>query len=82
MGSAIAKIASAGACVRTSVPLVSLADLAEGNVVDFDTLLGKCMYYSKAVKNYKLCAEQMKALSTKKLSMSILKTLNTLQFEA
>ena len=34
----------------TSVPLVSLADLAEGkDTLDFDTLLGSWMYYSKAV---------------------------------
>lgn len=50
MDAAIARIASAGACVRTSVPLVSLADLAEGeDTVDFDTLLGKSIYNFKTV---------------------------------
>ena len=40
MGAAIAKIYSVGGSVETNVPLVSLADLAEGNILDFDTLLG------------------------------------------
>ena len=41
MSAAIAKIHSLGGSVRTNVPLVSLADLAEGDhTLDFDTLLG------------------------------------------
>ena len=40
MSAAIAKIHSVGGHVRTNVPLVSLADLAEGDTLDFDTLLG------------------------------------------
>lgn len=50
MSAAVAKIDSAGAYVRISVPLVSLADLAEGeDTIDFDTLLGDWIYQSKLV---------------------------------
>ena len=50
MGAAIAKIAFAGAYVQTSVPLVSLVYLAEGeHTVDFDTLLGEWIYCFKPV---------------------------------
>ena len=45
------KIEGAGGRVVTSVPLVSLADLAEGkDTLDFDTLLGSWVYSSKAVE--------------------------------
>ena len=41
MEAAVAKISAAGAKVRTSVPLITLADLAEDeDAIDFDTLLG------------------------------------------
>ena len=41
MDAAVDKLYFAGAHVETSVPLVSLADLAEGDdTLDFDTLLG------------------------------------------
>ena len=40
-----------GGHVVTSVPLVSLADLAEGKeTLDFDTLLGSSMYHSKIIE--------------------------------
>lgn len=55
MGAAVAKIALAGAYVQTSVPLVSLADLAEGeHTVDFDTLLGEWIYHCKPVRVFAL----------------------------
>lgn len=40
MDAAIDKIHSVGGSVRINVPLVSLADLAEEDELDFDTLLG------------------------------------------
>ena len=75
------KINNAGARVETSVPLVSLADLAEGkDTLDFDTLLGLWMHYSKAVGFF--CIDDLKVLSTGTLWTSISKTLNIPQFGA
>ncbi len=48
---AAAKIRSTGARVQTSVHLVSLAELAEGDdTLDFDALLRSWMYYPDAVR--------------------------------